>query len=275
MLFALRAHWPEYLMEGALLGLFMLAACVAVVIVQHPDSPVAKAVTCRRRQRVLIGIVMGLTAVALIYSPWGARSGAHMNPATTVTFFLLGKLGIWDAVFYVVSQFAGALGGVLLARAVLGRLVAHETVNYAATLPGDRGRVIAWIAEFTIAAGMMLMVLLSTNHAASAPYTGVFAGVLVAVYIAIEAPLSGMSMNPARTLGSALVAGAFRGLWIYFTAPPAGMLCAVSLYVVASGPVFCCKLHHDDGPCIFQCDIQRMADRPMKPALSSGIRHSD
>jgi aquaporin Z len=275
MLDALSVHWPEYLIEASLLGIFMVVACAAVVIVQHPRSPVARAMARPRRRRVLIGILMGLTAVALIYSPWGARSGAHMNPGATLTYFLLGKVRPWDAAFYVLSQFAGALGGVLVARIALGRAVAHETVNYAATVPGHQGLCIAWLAEFGIAGGMMLMVLLSTNHAAAAPYTGIFAGVLVAVYIAIEAPISGMSMNPARTLGSAIPARAFRGLWVYFTAPPLGMLCVASLYVAASGPVYCCKLRHDDGPCMFHCDIQRTPGRHANHAPSSGIEHAD
>jgi aquaporin Z len=274
MLDALRAHWPEYLIEGTLLGLFMIAACIAVVIVQHPRSPVARAMTSPHRQRALIGVLMGLTAVALIYSPWGGRSGAHMNPGITLAFLALGKVGPWDAVFYILSQFIGGLAGVALARAVLGRLVAHETVNYAATLPGPHGLALAWSAEFLIAAGMMAMVLVSTNHASTAPYTGILAGLLVAIYIAIEAPISGMSMNPARTLGSAIPARAFRGLWIYFTAPPLGMLCAAGLYAATGGPVYCCKMHHDDGPCIFHCDIQRMPGRHPNLPPPRGIEHA-
>jgi len=199
---ALRSHWPEYLIEAALLGVFMVAACAAVVIFQHPASPVARVFRFPHRRRILIGILMGLTAIALIYSPWGQRSGAHLNPGITLMFLVLGKVQPWDAAFYVLAQFVGGFLGVRLAAAVLGMHVAHETVNYAATLPGRRGVRIAWLAEFIIAFGMMSMVLLSINHAATAPYTGVFAGLLVAAYIAIEAPVSGMSMNPARTLGS-------------------------------------------------------------------------
>ena len=96
---ALRAHWPEYLMEAAALGLFMVSACVFGVLLEDIAAPA---------NRVLAGIAMGLTAVAIISSPWGQRSGAHMNPAVTLTFLSLGKIAPWDALFYAIAQFAGA-----------------------------------------------------------------------------------------------------------------------------------------------------------------------
>lgn len=277
MLDALARHWPEYLIEGALLGIFMVAACVAVVILQHPRSPVTGAMKCSHLRRVVIGILMGLTAVALIYSPWGQRSGAHMNPGTTLTFLVLGKVQPWDAAFYIAAQFVGGFLGVWLAGKTLGHLVAHDTVNYAATLPGSHGLRAAWLAEFAIAFGMMSMVLWSTNHAATAPFTGVFAGILVAVYIAVEAPISGMSMNPARTLGSAIPARAFRGLWIYFTAPPLAMLCAAGVYMAVAGSecVYCAKMSHSaQGECIFNCRIEQMLGCGTNLPLPSGIQQN-
>lgn len=279
MVESLLTHWPQYSMECALLALFMIAACVAVVIVNHPLSPVARVIRSPLRRRVVIGVLMGLTAVALIYSPWGQRSGAHMNPATTLTFFVLGKVQAWDALFYIAAQFVGALLGVRLAGLALGRLVAHGAVNYAATTPGQRGGRTAWLAEFAIAFGMMSMVLWSTNHAVTQPFTGLFAGALVASYIAIEAPLSGMSMNPARSLGSAIPARALRCMWIYFTAPPLAMLCAAGLYVAVSGleSVYCARLNHTGrAACIFNCRVDRMPGGGTNRSPLSGIqRNSD
>ena len=74
-------------------------------------------------QRALMGLIMGLTAIAIIYSPWGQQSGAHLNPAVTLTFWRLGKVRTWDAVFYVLAQFAGGAAGVLLVLALLGAAV--------------------------------------------------------------------------------------------------------------------------------------------------------
>jgi len=92
MLDAIRGHWPEYLTEAAGLGLFMLSACVFTTLLEYPGSPAHQAIADPFLRRVLIGIAMGLTAVGLIYSPWGQRSGAHLNPSVTLAFWRLGKV---------------------------------------------------------------------------------------------------------------------------------------------------------------------------------------
>jgi aquaporin Z len=117
---------------------------------------------------------------------------------------------------------------------------------------------VAFVAEAVISFVLMTVVLMATNHRKLARYTGLFAGILVATFITFEAPLSGMSMNPARTVGSAFWAGDWTALWIYFTAPPLGMLLAAELYLRRRGPrgIFCAKLHHqNEKRCIF-CEFQ-------------------
>jgi aquaporin Z len=108
---AARQHWPEYMMEAIGLALFMLSACVFVTLLEHPNSPVRQTVTNPFLRRIPVGLAMGLTAVGLIYSPWGPRSGAHLNPSVTLTFWRLGKVTPWDAFFYVTAQFVGAIVG--------------------------------------------------------------------------------------------------------------------------------------------------------------------
>src|SRR5262249_46027512 len=113
---AIQAHWPEYLIEGASLGIFMVSACVFVVLFEHPSSAVHQSFeNASMFRRALIGVAMGLTAIGIIHSPWGQRSGAHMNPAVTLTFLSLGKIAPWDALFYVMFQFLGGVAGVLVA----------------------------------------------------------------------------------------------------------------------------------------------------------------
>ncbi len=278
MLDALRFHWPEYLIEGALLGAFMVAACVGVFLIEHPASPAARRVRPPLARRALMGVLMGITAVALIYSPWGARSGAHMNPGTTLSFLVLGKVAPWDAAFYIAAQFAGGLAGVLISGLVLRSGIRHASVNHAVTVPGPAGVAPAWAAEFAISMGMMVLVLWSSNRADAAPFTGWLAGALLAVYITVEAPLSGMSINPARTLASALPARTFRGLWVYFTAPPLGMLCAALAYTAVTGDaaVRCAKLNHaGDGPCIFRCRIAESTGAAPLPGGTAGIEQAD
>src|SRR5512139_666528 len=136
-LLALRRHWPEYFMEAAELGLFMISACVVVAVLEHPSSPLRASIASAMLRRVLVGAAMGLTAIAIVYSPWGKRSGAHFNPAVTLTFWRLGKIELWDALFYGCFQALGAVAGVALSLALLGaEVVGDASVNYVATLPG-------------------------------------------------------------------------------------------------------------------------------------------
>src|SRR3954452_1248912 len=109
---ALKAHWPEYLIEAAGLGAFMVTAGFCVMLANAP--PIEAVIRNPDLRRALIGAAMGLTAIALIYSPWGKRSGAHLNPAVTLTFWRLGKVSPADAAFYVVAQFAGGAAGTWL-----------------------------------------------------------------------------------------------------------------------------------------------------------------
>jgi aquaporin Z len=253
---SLKRHWPEYLIEAGALGLFMIAATGFTLLLEHPASPVRRALPGEFHRHVLMGLAMGGTAVALIYSPWGRRSGAHMNPAVTLTFLRLGKIAPADAFFYVAAQFAGGLAAVLLVAALAQGALADPAVNYAATVPGPAGLATAFVAEVAISFVLMLAVLSFSNSRRFAHLTGLAAGLLVAISIAFESPLSGMSMNPARTVASAIPAMATASLWIYFAAPALGMLLAAETFVAARGAraVACAKLHHDHvARCIFRC----------------------
>ena len=257
-------HWSEYLIEAAALGVFMVSAAVWASLLYHPASPVTRTISNALVRRVFMGFAMGSTAVAIVYSPWGQRSGAHMNPAVTLTFFRLGKVARPDFVGYVAAQFVGAIVGISLAAAVLGSIASDPSVNYVATMPGPTGTAVAFLAEAAISFVLMTTVLTVSNERRLARFTGLCAGLLVWTYIIVEAPLSGMSMNPARTFGPALFARDSPGLWIYFTAPPLGMLTAAELFVRRFGAhrVRCAKLHHPEtGACIFAC-VAKPSEQP-------------
>lgn len=195
---ALRRHWPEYLIESACLGLFMISAFTFGSILEHPNSPLHQAIQNPTLRRLLMGLAMGSTAIAIVYSPWGKQSGAHINPALTLTFFRLGKIVKWDALFYVVSQFTGAALGAVIAALLLSPWAGHPWVNFVVTAPGSSGSLVAFGAEIVITFVLMTVILHVSNHAQLSNLTGLCAGALVAIYITIEAPISGMSMNPAQ-----------------------------------------------------------------------------
>jgi aquaporin Z len=251
---SLRHHWPEYAMEVAELGSYLFVACVFTTLLQHPASVVREFVSSSLARRALMGLAMGATAIAIVTSPWGKRSGGHFNPAITFTFYRLGKVEFWDTWFYVIAQFLGAMSGVALAKYVLRGGLAHDAVRYAVTVPGMYGSIVAFVAELTISFFLMITVLFATNQKRLAPYTAYFVGILIATYFTFEAPLSGMSTNPARTFGSAVHANYWHALWIYFIAPSMGMLVAGELFLRVRGGAapYCAKLHHANRErCIF------------------------
>jgi aquaporin Z len=246
----------EYAMEGVLLGVFMMAACGMSMALEHPASVANAALADVTLRRALMGVVMGATAVALIRSPWGRQSGAHMNPALTVTYLRLGKIAPRDAAGYAAGQLLGGAAGVLVMAGLLGAPLAHPRVHFATTMPGPTGTLAAFVAEAAISFVLVVVVLVTSNSPRLAPWTPVCAGLLVATWITVEAPLSGMSMNPARSFASALGARDWRSLWLYWTAPPLGMLAAAEAYVRLRGldRVYCAKLDHGTSRrCIFRC----------------------
>ncbi|MBE9049199.1 aquaporin [Nostocales cyanobacterium LEGE 11386] len=270
----LRKHYPEYLMEAVGLGIFMISAALVTALLEHPASLIHQTIANPLLRRFIIGVAMGLTAICIIYSPWGKQSGAHINPVVTLTFFRLGKIKLWDAIFYILAQFLGGLSGLLFAVAVFKNAVTDPAVNYITTIPGVSGAGIAFLAELVISFGVMLMILFVSNTPKIARFTGIFAGVLIATYITVEAPLSGMSMNPARTLASAILSHNWTAIWVYFTAPLLGMLLAAEIYVKLKGKkaVRCAKLHHHNNKrCIFRCNYRHSKVGQMQWLLSDRL----
>jgi aquaporin Z len=259
---SLRASWRIYAMDGALLGLFMISACTFATLLEHPSSPVRQAIGSPLARRAMAGCAMALTAICLTYSTWGRRSGPHMNPAMTIGFLRLGRIGACDAMYFMASQFIGRdarRGAHVADRPHAGW---PSAVNYAATLPG-KSVVTAWIGEFCIAFVMMSMVMAVNKRPKLAPFTGCIAAALVATYITIEAPLSGMSLNPARTFGSAVFAHTLSTFWLYFTAPVLGMLAGIELHraLTTEHQKLCGKLTHSRTlACFMQCDCLERKD---------------
>lgn len=267
----LRQRATIWLIDGSLLGLFMMSVGLFVPLIEYPGWPVRQAIDSPWIRRLLIGIAMGLTAIVLIYSPLGGRSGAHMNPALTLTYWRLGRIKPVDAIGYITAQLIGGWLGIAVISVLMGSAFGGEPILYASTRPGLGGPWVAFVAEASMTFVLMTVVLHASNRARFARYTGVFAGLLVATYITIEAPLSGMSMNPARTLASAVHSGLFDALWVYFLAPPLGMAAAAALYkrTKRAPAIHCCKLNHNhtsrcihcgcDGPIHFDQHTQETA----------------
>jgi aquaporin Z len=247
----LRDHWPEYLMEAWGLGTFMIAASLFGTLLFASASPFPTLIASDSARRAYMGIAMGLTALGIVVSPWGRRSGAHINPALTITYWRLGKVAHWDAVFYVAAQLVGGLAGVLLMVPLLGRPFTEVPVRYVVTVPGPWGVEAAFIGELVIALITMTVVLNLASRPRLAPLTPYAVALLVATWVTFESPYSGFGMNPARTVASALPADDWTAVWLYLVGPIAGMLIAAELFRSVGGarnrvgPALCAKIYHD------------------------------
>lgn len=168
-----------------------------------------------------IALTFGLIVFAMI-SALGDISGAHLNPAVTLGFWFARKIGGRSALLYVASQCVGA---VLASVTVWALFPIHG--NLGATLPAGSSFQ-SFVVEFILTAGLMFVIL---NVSTGAKESGLLAGLAVGGVIALEAlfagPVSGASMNPARSLAPALVGWNFAALWLYLLAPPLGALLAV------------------------------------------------
>lgn len=249
------AHWRLYAIEGVLLGCFLISACAFSALLEHPSSPVRAAVENHHVRRTLMGLAMAVTGLCLVYSPLGRRTGPHLNPAMTLTFLRLGRIAPRDAAGFVAGQFVGGSLGVLVAAVALGGF-ARDT-RYAVNTPGPYGIAAAWAAEFLIAL-VLVCVVFTANRSRLVKFTGCFAALLTWFYITFEAPISGTGVNAARTFASSLFADVWTGWWIYFTAPPLGMLAGVELLRLAGRTKgsLCGKLTHDPRS-VFRCDCLR------------------
>jgi aquaporin NIP len=168
-----------------------------------------------------IALTFGLVVLALIYA-LGEVSGAHFNPAVTVGFVLARRFPARDAGPYVVAQLLGACAASLSLRAIF-----PENSTLGATVPrGPAGQ--SFVLELLLTAFLMFVILTSTTGAKE---KGLMVGIAVGSVIALEAlfagPVCGASMNPARSLGPAVVSGRLDALWVYLAAPVLGAALAV------------------------------------------------
>jgi GH15 family glucan-1,4-alpha-glucosidase/glycerol uptake facilitator-like aquaporin len=254
----LRSHWPAYLLEALGLGIFMTCAVLLLALLEYPGSPVRAALDNSLLRRFLFALGIGATAYGITASPIGKLSGAHINPAVTLTFLRLGKMRWDDAVFYILAQVAGGTAAMLLLSRLLGPVLGDPAVMFGVTQPGPHGPLAAFLAELVISFILMLALLFTGNSKRLERWTPAVLGMLLVLYVTFEAPLSGMSLNPARTFAAALPAGKWGAFWIYLCVPIAAMLLAAELFVRIRGSraVACPKLrmHTSDG-CIFRCGV--------------------
>ncbi len=253
-------HLPEYLCEFAGTALMMLIGVGAITFIWSTGSPIISMIPNEGLRRLVTGCCFAGGATLVVLSPIGQRSGGHLNPAVTLAFWWKGQITTFDAWAYVLAQVLGAILGVAIVSTVAG--AAAQSVQLGLTTPGEGYNVmVVFLAETVITFLLVFLIFFSVNNQRFAPHTPYLAGSLVAFLVFVEAPISGTSLNPARSLAPALLMHHPGDQWIYIIAPLIGALIAVKVFgrVVAKvDQAGCAKLYHTERyRCIFlNCGYQ-------------------
>ena len=258
-------------MEGAGLSVILFVAALATAAVSNGLRGAGPVV-----QRMIEAAFVALTIVGTTYSPWGRRSGAHYNPAVTLTFLVLGRIRPADTLGYVGAQLIGAVLGLQAASLVAGAALRAPPVFWIVTRPGHAGPLAAVIGEGGTAFILMSVVLAFGAIRAVMPFVGLIAAGIVFASISFEAPLSGSSLNPARSMASALSASAWSGYWIYLAAPTVGMIAAavVNRSVPALPCSGCAKVQISKRQRCIHCGFDPGNDRALLCQFAAGRRGS-
>jgi aquaporin Z len=219
----------KYIDEALGLGIFMFSAGFFDALIQYPGLPFRHDLPSALLRRFLVGLSMGLTAFYIFTSPFGRKSGAYINPAITIIRYRLGDIDITDGIFYTLFQFLGGALGMWLVVLLFPRWMESPAINYIVTVPGKSGTAVAFVLEFVLSFILIVVVLVMEKIEKIEKYAPLVVSILITLFITFESPYSGMSINPARTFASDLVAGKWTAFWLYCVAPTSGMWLGTSL----------------------------------------------
>lgn len=222
-----RSAWSLYAAELLGTALLLVGGLSAVVFVVSPASPVAALALPGWLARGIAGALFGLTGTLVTLSALGRHSGAHLNPAMTLAFRIEGKISASHAVWYVSSQLLGAVAG---AGVVLVWGPWGEPLRYGATTPAPS--ISPWLAvalEASCTVVLVGTVFVFLGRPRLRRFTPWTMSPMYAVMVSLEAPWTGTSTNPARSLGPAVVTGTWHGFWIYLLGPALGAAAGVGL----------------------------------------------
>lgn len=225
----LQTRLAKYTIEGLSLAAFMIVLSTGAVALEHPASPLHQALPNHLVRRALMGLLAGGWLVGLIYSAWGQKSGAHINPAVTLSNLRLKRISWRDAVMYIAAQVTGAIVGMQIAAYIYGDYLRRPSIDFITTTPGTAGSFVALLVETLLSFLLMSSIIFTSDRRGWQRTTGLLVGLLILTLTMVAAPISGLSLNPARTLGSAVAARNFNGVWLYMIGPVLGMQLAVEL----------------------------------------------
>jgi aquaporin Z len=224
-----RLHWPEYGAEFLGTAFLVLFGLSAVVFDFGKGLPLPALLPDASLRRLITGLLFAGSGSLVAISPFGKLSGAHINPSVSLAFWAQGKMHHHDIIGYIVSQLLGAICGEALLVLVWGKYA--QSVTYGMTLPGRAFPLwLVFLAEMTLTMVLVLTIFICVSSKRFMRWTPFVTWLLVATMVWLEAPISGTSLNPARSIAPALFARMWIDQWLYWIAPPLGALLAVGLY---------------------------------------------
>ncbi len=235
-------HWREYLAEFVGTALLLFFGLSLVIIMFGEGSLAAQIIPNIKVRQMITGFLFGCIGASIAISPIGKVSGAHINPAVTLAFRLMGKLNLRTTLAYIIVQLAGAFIGCLplMIWGSMGRSVA-----FGATLPGQGyGTVTVLMGEAVTTMALIVTLCLFLGFRVIRPFTPLMMPVLYAVMVPLEASISGTSTNPARSFGPAVISGQWQGWWIYWAGPLLGMLAGILCCSFLAKRIEVAKLYH-------------------------------
>lgn len=235
-------HVAEWAAEFAGTGILVFVALSALTVMFRPGSAFEDWVPSTSSRLLLIGVLLAGVIVAIATSPLGRLSGAHLNPAVTLAFWITRHVHPHDLFGYWGAQFLGGLAGVLALRALWGDAAAG--VDYGvispAVAPGP-----AVLIEGLMVGVMVVVMFLFLSEARLTRWTPVAAGAVVALATWLGAQRTGTGLNPARTIAPSLLTGDWPQWWVYVVGPLAGAAIVAAVWWAAPRAVLTAKLFHD------------------------------
>jgi aquaporin Z len=246
-------HWREYGCEVLGTALLCIGGLSAVTFDFGKGLPMEIWFPSYRLRLLITGLLFSGSGSLIAISALGKVSGAHLNPSVTLAFWVQRKMHRWDAMLYMVSQFLGATIGAGAIWAIWGSYA--SSVKFGVTLPGARfGVWRAFGAEFLMTWFYITLIFYFVSHKSLMKKTPLMNWIVIAVFVWLEAPVSGTSLNAARSFGPALIAHIWSWQWLYFVAPALGAVLAALTYpVLHTGKVLTGKLFHSaEYPSLFK-----------------------
>jgi aquaporin Z len=226
-------------------AILLLGGLSIVIFLFGSGSPVAQLIPDIKIRQIISGFLFGSIGASITLSPIGRLSGAHINPAVTMVFWLFRKIEGRLAITYILAQLTGAIAG-CLPLLLWGKM--GKSIEFGATVPGaDYSATSALAGEIVTTFALVILLCVFIGFRQIRRFTPYMIPFLYAIMVPLEAAISGTSTNPARSLGPAVISGQWYGWWIYLAGPLAGAFLASIAGSMLAKRITIAKLYYFDG----------------------------